>query len=134
MSYASQLLESYPRSFSVDAEVLAAAIDALTDCAQACTADADDDLSEPNVTDMVKCIRLCLDCADICSTTAGVASRQTDFDANVAKPLLQACIASCKSCGDECRLHATMHAHCRVCEQACRRCEQACRQLLSAIS
>ena len=71
MSYASQLLESYPRTFNVDARVLAATIDALTDCAQACTADADDDLSEPNVADMVKCIRLCLDCADICTTTRG---------------------------------------------------------------
>jgi hypothetical protein len=134
MSYASQLLESYPRSFNVDAGILAATIDALTDCAQACTADADDDLSEPYVADMVKCIRLCLDCADVCTTTARVTSRQTDYDANVTRPLLEACIASCKSCGDECRRHADMHAHCRVCEQACRRGEQACRQLLNAIS
>ena len=133
MSYASQLLESYPRTFNVDAGVLAAAIDALNDCAQACTADADDDLSEPNVAELVKCIRLCLDCADICSTTAGVTSRQTEYDANVTRPLLEACIASCKSSGDECGRHATMHAHCRVCEQACRRCEQACRQLLDAM-
>lgn len=134
MSYASQLLDSYPRSFNVDATILAATIDALTDCAQACTANADDDLSEPNVADMVKCIRLCLDCADICSTTAGVTSRQTDYDANVTRPLLEACIVSCQSCADECGRHASMHEHCRVCEQACRRCEQACRQLLGAIS
>jgi Domain of Unknown Function (DUF326) len=133
MSYASQLLDSYPRTFNVDAGVLAAAIDALNDCAQACTADADDDLSEPNVAELVKCIRLCLDCADICSTTAGVTSRQTEYDANVTRPLLEACIASCKSSGDECERHAMMHAHCRVCEQACRRCEQACRQLLDAM-
>jgi hypothetical protein len=134
MSYASQLLDSYPRTFNVDARILAATIDALTDCAQACTADADDDLSEPNVADLVKCIRSCLDCADICATTAGVTSRQTDYDANVTRPLLQACIASCKSCGDECQRHAMMHAHCQVCEQACRRCEQACRQLLDAMT
>jgi hypothetical protein len=133
MSYASQLLDSYPRTFNVDARILTATIDALTDCAQACTADADDDLSEPNVADLVKCIRLCLDCADICNTTAGVTSRQTEYDANVTRPLLEACIASCKSCGDECRQHATMHAHCQVCEQACRRCEEACRQLLDAM-
>ena len=134
MSYASQLLDSYPRTFNVDAGILTAAIDALTDCAQACTADADDDLSESNVAEMVKCIRLCLDCADICATTAGVTSRQTDYDANVTRPLLQACIASCKSCGDECQRHAMMHAHCRVCEQACRRCEHACKKLLDAIA
>jgi hypothetical protein len=45
MSYARQLLDAYPRTFNVDAGVLAATIDALNDCAQACTADADDDLS-----------------------------------------------------------------------------------------
>jgi len=133
MSYASQLLDSYPRTFDVDARVLAGAIDALNDCAQACTADADDDLSEPEVAQMVKCIRLCLDCASICTTTAGVTSRQTEYDATVSKSLLEACIASCKSCGDECERHATKHAHCRVCAQACRRCEQACRQLLDAM-
>jgi uncharacterized membrane protein len=83
---------------------------------------------------MVKCIRLCLDCADICTTTAGVTSRQTDYDANVTRPLLQACAAVCKSCGDECERHATMHAHCLVCAEACRRCEQACRDLLAAMN
>jgi hypothetical protein len=134
MSYASQLLDSYPRTFNVDAGILAATIDALTDCAQACTADADDDLSEPNVSELVKCIRSCLDCADICSTTAGVTSRQTDYDANVTRPLLEACIASCRSCSDECDRHAMMHAHCQVCAQACRRCAQACEQLLAAMS
>jgi Domain of Unknown Function (DUF326) len=134
MSYASQLLDSYPRTFNVDADILAATIDALTDCAQACTADADDDLSEPNVSELVKCIRLCLDCADICNPTAGVTSRQTDYDASVTRPLLEACIASCKSCGEECERHAMMHAHCQVCAQACQRCEQACQQLLAAMA
>jgi hypothetical protein len=90
MSYASQLLHSYPRTFNVDAEILASSIDALTDCAQACTADAGDDLSESNVAEMVKCISLCLDCADICAATARVTGRQTDYDANVTRPLLQA--------------------------------------------
>ena len=52
MSYAKPLLDAYPRTFNVDAGVLAATIDALNDCAQACTADADDDLSEQNVTEI----------------------------------------------------------------------------------
>ena len=86
MSYAKPLLDTYPRTFNVDAGVLAGTIDALNDCAQACTADADDDLSEENVTEMVKCIRLCLDCADVCTATVAVTSRQTDYVANVTKP------------------------------------------------
>ena len=133
MSYASQLLDSYPRVFNGDAQMLTATIDALTDCAQACTADADNDMSEPDVADLVKCMRLCMDCADICMATARVCSRQTESDPSVMTSMLEACIACCKSCGDECERMAMVHAHIQVCEQACRRCEKACRQLLDAM-
>ena len=133
MSYARQMLDSYPRTRKVDASALVATIDALKDCAQACTADAADDLSEQNVTELVKCIRLCLDCADVCTATLGVTSRLTEYDANVTKPLLEACAATCKSCGDECERHAHMHEHCRVCAEACRRCERDCRELVAAM-
>ena len=131
MSHARQLLDTYTGTFNVDAGVLASAIGALSDCAQACVADVDADLSEQNLTEMVTCIRLCLDCADVCTATIGVTSRQASYDASVTRPLLEACVAICKSCGDECERHAQMHEHCRVCEQACRVCEQACRQLLA---
>ena len=39
MSYARQMLDTYSRTFNVDAGLLAAAIDALSDCVQACNAD-----------------------------------------------------------------------------------------------
>ena len=133
MSYARQLLDSYPGTFGLDVGVLAAAIEALTDCAQACAADTDADLSEPNLAEMVTCIRLCLDCTDICAATAAVIGRLTDYNADVTRPLLDACVAICKSCGDECERHARMHEHCRVCAEACRRCEHACRALLDAV-
>jgi hypothetical protein len=132
MSYARQLLDSYRGTVNVDVALLAAAIDAISDCAQACIADTDADLGEQDVTEMVRCIRLCLDCTDVCTATAGVISRPADYDADVARPLLQACVAICKSCGDECERHAHMQ-HCRVCAEACRRCEQACRELLDAM-
>jgi hypothetical protein len=133
MSYARQMLATYPSDLAVDAGVLAAAIDALNSCAQACTADNEADLSEPSLAELVKCIRLCLDCADVCIATVSVVTRQAQYDANVTKPLLQACVAICKSCGDECERHAHKHEHCRVCAEACRRCEQACRQLLAVM-
>jgi hypothetical protein len=61
------------------------------------------------VAELTKCIRLDLDCADVCTATLRVASRQTEYDANVTGPLLQACAA------------------------ACRRCEQAYQELLAAM-
>lgn len=133
MSYAKRMLDTYPRDFNLDAGILAATIDALSDCAQACTACADDCLSEEMVAELTKCIRLNLDCADVCTATLRVVSRQTDYDANVTRSVLQACITVCKSCGDECGRHAQMHEHCRVCAEACRRCEQACNDLLAAM-
>jgi hypothetical protein len=133
MSYARQMLDTYPRTFNPDADVLAAAIDALSDCSQACTADIDADLSEQDLTEMVRCIRLCLNCVDICTATTGIISRLAEYDARVTRPLLEACIAICNSCGDECERHAHHHEHCRICAEACRRCEQACRELLATM-
>ena len=133
MGYAAEMLKTYPQPSVIDAAVLANAIEALSDCVEACAADVDHNLGEPGVAEMVKCIRLCLDCADVCAAALGIASRQGGFDTNVAKPLLQSCVAACKSCGDECERHARMHAHCRVCGEACRRCEHACVQLLALL-
>jgi hypothetical protein len=131
MSYARQMLDTYPRTADVDAGLLAAAIDAASDCAQACTADTGADLNEPNLADMVTCIRLCLDCTDICTATVGVLSRLAGDDPAATRLLLEACAAICQSCGDECERHAHM-PHCQVCAEACRRCERACRDLLDA--
>ena len=133
MSYAGQMLGTCPVAVTVDADLLAATIDAVSDCAQACTADTDADLSGQNLTEMVTCIRLCLDCTDICTATAGVLSRLAEYDPGATGPLLQACAAICKSCGDECERHAHM-PHCRVCAEACRRCERACLELLDALA
>ena len=134
MSYARQMLDTYHRTLDLDPGLLAGAIDAASDCAQACTADTDADLSEANLAEMVKCIRLCLDCTDVCTVTAAVLSRLAEYDPGATRPLLEACVATCKSCGDECGRHAPHHDHCRVCEQACRRCERACQDLLDALS
>jgi hypothetical protein len=134
MSYARQMLDTYTRSGNIDSDLLAATVDALSDCAQACNADNAADLSEPNLADMVTCIRLCLDCTDICAATAAVIGRRTDNDPRIIRPLLEACAAICHSCGDECERHAAHHFHCRICGEACRRCEHACLALLDALS
>jgi hypothetical protein len=43
MTYARQMLDSYRHDVNVDAGMLAATVDALNDCAQACAADVDVD-------------------------------------------------------------------------------------------
>jgi hypothetical protein len=133
MSYARQILDTYPRTLDADDNLLAVAIDAISDCAQACQADTDADLSEQNLAEMVRCIRLCLDCTDICAAAGAVLSRLAEYDPAVTRPLLESCIAICHSCGEECERHAAHMEHCRICAEACRRCEQACRDLLETL-
>ena len=134
MTRARQMLEAYPKELNVDAGLLARTIEVLEDCANTCTQCADSCLSERDITPLAKCIRLNLDCADVCVATARVTSRQTAYDANVTRPLLEACIAACRSCGDECERHAEHMAHCRVCAESCRQCEAACSELLAAMT
>jgi len=128
-----EMIASSPARTGVDPELLARTIDALVACAQTCTACADACLSEEMVAEMRACIRTDLDCADVCDTTARVLSRQTAYNADVTRALLQACIQVCRTCGDECASHADHHEHCRICAEACRACEQACSELLAAI-
>jgi hypothetical protein len=134
MTHAQAMLETHPRTFELDAAQLAEAIEALIDCANTCTQCADACLAEDDAGTLAKCIRLNLDCADICNTTSRVVSRQTEYDAEVTRPLLEACVAACRSCGDECAGHAGHMEHCRICSEQCRRCEDACRGLLDAMS
>jgi len=127
------MIESYPQPINVDHRKLADTIDALITCSEACTACADACLSEGMVAELTKCIRTNMDCADICGATARVLSRHTGYDANISRMLLEACAMACRTCGDECALHAGMHEHCRICAEACRACEAACRDLLAAM-
>lgn len=128
------MLETFPGEVSVDQELLARTIDTLVACSQTCTACADACLSEDSVEELRSCITTDLNCADICSTAARVLSRNTAFNADIVKALLQACIESCRICEDECQQHADHHEHCRICAESCRECVQVCNEFLVAIS
>lgn len=133
MSQATAMLETFPADMGgVDKRALASAIDACMECSQACTACADACLSEDMVAELKKCIRTNLDCADICEITARMLSRHTEYDANMTRAQLQACIQACTSCADECSKHS-QHEHCNVCAQASRRCQQACENLIKSL-
>lgn len=133
MKQLQSMLESHPRRTRVNGIQLAEAIDTLYSCAQTCTVCADACLSEEMVAELVRCIRLNLDCADVCETTAALLSRQTEPDWTLLREQLTACATACRVCGDECQRHADMHEHCRICADHCRHCEQVCQQLLQAI-
>jgi hypothetical protein len=133
MPSAAQMLAAHPWEGNVEREALAACVEACFECAQTCTSCADACLSEDGVADLRKCIRLDLDCADICEATGRVLTRQTEYDAPTSKSQLESCREVCRTCGEECERHAEMHEHCRICAESCRTCERACEALLEAM-
>lgn len=99
----------------------------LSECGQTCMSCADACLSEDGIERLRQCIRLDLDCADICAATASALARQTGPKTDAVHKLLEACAAICRTCAEECRTHAEMHEHCRICAETCEACEEACR-------
>ncbi len=132
MTHVADMLRTSPGEAQFDQQALVRCIEECFDCAQACTACADACLGEEMVKELSRCIRLNLDCADICDTTGRALSRQVGAEVSVLRTFVQACAEACRVCGEECERHADMHEHCRVCADACRRCEQACNELVGA--
>jgi len=82
---------------------------------------------------LARCIRLDLDCAEVCGATGRILSRQTATDSQMLRVALEACAQACHLCGEECEQHAEHMEHCRICANVCRRCESACNNLVSAM-
>ncbi len=133
MTRAQAMLQTHPTGAAVNVDALTELIDSCFECAQACTACADACMGEEDVQMLTRCIRLDLDCADVCDATGRILSRQVAFEPEMARPVVEACARAVKLCGDECEQHAEHHEHCRVCMEACRRCEYACDQVLQAL-
>jgi hypothetical protein len=121
-----EMIASHPVGGGISDGVMIACIEACYDCGQACTVCADACLGEPMVKDLVACIRLNLDCADICAATGRIVSRRSG-DAALVQTMIAACAEACRRCAEECERHADRHDHCRICAAACRECESACR-------
>jgi hypothetical protein len=128
-----EMLTSAPQKLTVDASLVAAAIDAANACAVVCSACASACLSESDPAQMAQCVRDDLDCADLCGVTARHLARLNASDRQLTLSVLAACIEACVQCAASCAAHAEHHEHCRLCQQACNRCEQACQALLDAI-
>ncbi len=134
MNRIKSMLQNHSTEAWMDIDMLSRCIQACFDCAQACTACADACLSENGVKELVRCIRLNLDCADVCETTGRMMSRMSAVDLQLMQNQLDACIASCRVCGDECNLHAENYEHCRICGESCTSCENECKDMLQSVS
>jgi len=126
--HARDIISKHPQVRGRINDALIRCIEACYDCEQACTACADGCLGEDTVRELTQCVRLNLDCADICAATGSVASRNTGHDEIVLKSILDVCMQACEVCREECLRHAAMHEHCKVCAEVCEQCLAACKE------
>src|SRR5919107_394823 len=59
-------------------------------------------LGEDEPKSLARCIRLNLDCADMCDATGRIFSCQTAFEPQMARAALQACAEACRHCQQAC--------------------------------
>lgn len=97
-------------------------MDALAKCADECNHCISACLDEKEVKMLARCIKLDMDCADICRLTAAFVSRNSEH----AEHLLRECAEICNACAEECEKHSHHMDHCRKCAEECRKCAEAC--------
>lgn len=127
------MISTHPDVKGNTADRLLRCIEACYTCAQACTVCADACLAEQAVDQLKQCIRLNLDCADICAATGAMASRRIGSNVEVLRAMIRACELSCHTCGEACQRHGAEHEHCRICADACMQCAAACRDALADV-
>lgn len=129
------MLRSHPRPNVQRAVDYAEALKALSTCSEVCTGCADACLGEPeHLEHLRRCIRIDLDCADVCAITFRLLMRQTETPNELVHAQLHAAVVACQACADECEQHGEMHDHCRLCADTCRYCQERCNFLLGEIS
>lgn len=105
-------------------DVYSELVESLENCVAACNNCASSCLDEDNVQAMRMCIKLDLDCADVCHMALKLLAR----DSNHAASVVVLCMGICAECAAECEKHE--HEHCQLCANVCRRCENHCRSYL----
>ena len=132
MTVARDMLDASPVPINLGAEAVAAAIDACLVASQSCVSCSNSSLAEDDVVEMRRCIALCDDCADVCTTTLRLLSRPFHSDHVVTHRMLGSCVRACSDSAEECERHAAHHRHCAICAKVCRACARACGKLLEA--
>ncbi|MCA1063013.1 four-helix bundle copper-binding protein (plasmid) [Cytobacillus spongiae] len=98
-------------------------IAALQKCVEACNICYHASLKGER--EMMPCIELDRECADICTYTINLMQRSSKF----VHSFLAICAEICDECGTECRSHG--QEHCQDCAKACFDCAEECRKLLA---
>jgi hypothetical protein len=86
------------------------------------------------VADLVQCIRLDMDCADVCLTSGLIATRRSGGDVSIHRGAAARLPTRLPKMRDGMRQHAERHEHCRICAETCQDCEASLRGRLASLA
>ena len=96
-------------------------LEALNNCAAECNHCTIACLDEEDVKMLTRCIKLDIDCADICQLTASFVARGSEH----AIHLMKECAEICEACAQSCEQIDGMEE----CARVCRECAESCRRM-----
>jgi hypothetical protein len=134
MQTVSEMVKTNPQSPVMSADALIQCIETCILCEQTCSSCADACLGEDDPKQLARCIRVNLDCADVCNATARMLSRQLHSDRTLLTQQVALCAIACALCAAACERHAAEFEHCRVCAVMCRRTEHECREAIVSLA
>lgn len=126
-------LAAHPSPVSTAGDEVLACVYEAAQCALVCTACADACLAEEMPENNRECIRLCVECAELCGVVARLLVRAGRQDPEALDGALGACSRACRACAEACGRHADRMAHCRHCAEACNACADACESMRGAL-
>jgi hypothetical protein len=103
-------------------------IEACTLCEFACLACAEACLGDIDLPRLKHCVRLNLDCAEVCLATRMLVSEALLAAPRLVLAQLMVCARLCASCEAECRRFGLPSDRFSACAHACAHCEELCRE------
>ena len=131
MSMTMDMMKSMPENgmMGMDMAMMQDCIEACSAASMAATMCADADAGD----DMARCASMCMNTADVAMAMMRMMLRPASFDMTVMRSMMMACVAMGEACAAECRMHADMHEHCRICASACDGMVAACTKVMEAM-
>ena len=102
-----------------------ACIELCVDCHKACTQTATHYLQTSGAHAEANHVRLMLDCAEICQTSANFMMRGSDLHAHTCA----ACAVVCRRCAEACARMGDDDPRLRACAEQCARCAESCARM-----
>ncbi len=135
MQMMTDMMKTMPMTgMAMDMDMMQKCIEACSAASMAATMCADADMGDAASTDsMARCASMCMNMADVATTMMRMMMRTNGHDMAVMMPMMEACMAMGTACAAECRMHADMHDHCRICAMACDAMVEACSSMMATM-